>query len=262
MRATHNRASGQLGTEASPLFIQSITRPESPEDAEHKKYERHEKPTLDRGLTYATWLLSVVTALLAVFTGLMWWATYKLGRDAKEQGRSIIVSERAYVKISHVGHGIELITPDVGQPYRRIVFEIKNWGKTPSSVTDVRIGIERIEYGQLLGNPFPFRESERDSFPNAFLVPSESFRIVKYLPNGDYQSGEKAIWVFAHVDYVDAFGGKWRSGYARIYQDRSDENLVYNSESRDNFDRAREPGDGTDWNDEHKDARTKLHIAT
>ena len=81
---TKSAANEARGTEADPLFIRSIAAPESSDDAKHKEYERHEKPSLDRRLTIGTELLAAFTFFLFVFTAGLFWVTYKLSREAKK----------------------------------------------------------------------------------------------------------------------------------------------------------------------------------
>ena len=67
----------QKGTEQSLILEKTISAPDSPEDAAHKQYEQHEKPMLDRWLTYSTVALAISTFLLFLFT-------YRLSRDARK----------------------------------------------------------------------------------------------------------------------------------------------------------------------------------
>lgn len=93
----------QKSTEQSPILVKSISAPDSPEDAAHKQYEHHEKPTLDRWLTYSTVALASFTFFLFVFTAALWWVTYRLSRDARkvatrqtgEMQRALALSETA-----------------------------------------------------------------------------------------------------------------------------------------------------------------------
>ena len=83
-QSTRDRHHETRGTEESPLFVKSISGPESASDAAHKQYEHQEKPSIDRRLTFATEVLAGFTGVLMFFTGGMWFATYRLSRDAKK----------------------------------------------------------------------------------------------------------------------------------------------------------------------------------
>jgi hypothetical protein len=74
------------GTASAPIFVQSIPGPQSEFDSAHFQYERQEKPALDRRLTISTEFLAFFTLVLAIFTALMWVATYKLAKHAKTTG--------------------------------------------------------------------------------------------------------------------------------------------------------------------------------
>jgi len=76
------------GTESAPIFVKSIPAPENEAETRHKEYERNEKPSLDRGLTYGTYALSAFTFLLFCFTAALWWVTYRLSKEAKTTGEA------------------------------------------------------------------------------------------------------------------------------------------------------------------------------
>ncbi len=87
-QTTQNRAKEQPGIESNSFVVKSIPNQESKDDADYKKYEHHEKPTLDRYMTWGTVSLAVFTFLLFCFTAALWWVTYRLSKDAR------ITSER------------------------------------------------------------------------------------------------------------------------------------------------------------------------
>jgi len=76
----------QRGTENAPLYVKSIPSPESEAEAAHRQYEYHEKPALDRRLTYSTIALAAFTLLLFIFTAALWWVTLQLSRQARAEG--------------------------------------------------------------------------------------------------------------------------------------------------------------------------------
>lgn len=216
--------------------------------------ERHEKL-----------LIVAATITIAWFTGTLWRATdrlwqagekqigvsqkaadaAKLAADANNaQARFFKSAERAYVKISHRDPGIRM---EEDSDCCEIIFEVRNWGRTPGEVTDVVIGYKLLEFGKKLDVPYPFSNAERESFPNAFLVANEAFFISKHIKKSQFLNVDKQLWVFGYVDYIDAFGDRWRGGYARKFVDQKGNNLVYNTESRENFDHKRKKPDGQDW---------------
>jgi hypothetical protein len=87
-QAAQNPTSEQKGTEQNPIFVKSLPSPQSESDTRHKEYEHHEKPTLERFMGWGTLALAIFTGLLFVFTAGLWWVTYRLSRDAREEGKS------------------------------------------------------------------------------------------------------------------------------------------------------------------------------
>ncbi len=177
------------------------------------------------------------------------------------QTQSAMDAERAYVKLSHLEPGIERLNDRSSV----VKIEVKNWGRTPAHITDVIIGFKKLDFGTPLPIPYPYPDAQRESFPNGFLVPNELLYVHQHVGTQQVLDTSKQLWVFGHVDYVDIFDRRWRGGYARKYVNRSDNNLIYNTEDRDNFDRERTPDEGRDWNEESiaaYNARKKASVAT
>ena len=80
---TQQGAKVERGTFDAPIFVSSVPAPVSDADARHKEYEHHEKPTLDRWLTYSTGALAAFTLGLAIYTAKLFRATVALSQDAK-----------------------------------------------------------------------------------------------------------------------------------------------------------------------------------
>lgn len=74
---------GQRGSDKNPITIKIIPSPDAEAKAAQEQQYRNEKATEDKWLANATIWLAAITTLLAIFTGLLWWATYKLVREAK-----------------------------------------------------------------------------------------------------------------------------------------------------------------------------------
>jgi hypothetical protein len=88
------------GTLQNPLFVRTVPDVESESDAAHKRYEQQEKPSLDRGIAYATYALAFSTVLLTGFTGLMWHATYQLALLSKANAEKQAADTRDSLAIS------------------------------------------------------------------------------------------------------------------------------------------------------------------
>ena len=70
----------------APLRIEGeIVARRSKEDAEADAESEKAKAGSDSQLIKATWALVACTAALFIATGFLWWATYKLGKDAKAE---------------------------------------------------------------------------------------------------------------------------------------------------------------------------------
>ena len=60
------------GTRELPIVIETVVAAKTQAEIDHQNYERHEKPTLDRWLTWATVALAGITGVLAYFTYGLW----------------------------------------------------------------------------------------------------------------------------------------------------------------------------------------------
>lgn len=263
-----NTAQSQPQPAQSPVTAQPIPKNATPENT-NKDSEK--PPSGDARAvaefksfvaTYNNFWVALLMAVIAGVQALFFWRQLKRMREsnatankmaqvALNQSETSMTTERAYVRIGHKLPGVEHAHVN---NYFQVNFEIKNRGRTPANVTDVMTNACRLDYGVGLPSPFVYRQETRESFPNAFLVTDEAFELTRSFPAGNKANGpipnDKQLWVYGHVDYIDVFGKRWRSGYARKFIDRIGENLVYNTEQQDNFDRERMPGDGIDWTPE------------
>lgn len=262
-------AHNPLGSDKNPLVIRAADPVKTIEQVEQGRREREEKAANDRGLVLWTIVLAGATIVLAfVAAGQLWmfWTQLKLmtktakaagvaAEAAKTSAGAVMLAERAYVKMSHVPPGVQWLEGE--KESFRIEMEVKNYGRTPASVTDVKIGTKSLENGVLLQEPFPY--PAREFSPNAFLVPNEAFfHDGHFQLRGenlvDVKAGSRKLWVFGQVDYIDTFGTRHRSGYVRTYisivDDGQRNNLFYMAEARYNYDRRRKPGEGNDWNEQ------------
>jgi len=259
-------ADSQQGTEKNPLVVKRLDAEETAERRQQQAAEREEKSALERRMVFWTWILAVTTIILACIAGgqlemfrrqlgLMRKATSEAGDAAKAANTSAnatMLAERAYVKMSHVPPGVRWF--EKNQELCQVEVEVKNFGRTPASVTDVKIWAKLLDNGNLLQEPFHY--PHRDFTPNAFLVPNEAFFHQGHFPlRGqnltDTKCGAKKLWIYGHVDYIDTFGVRYRGGYVRVYNHMVDDgkqnNLFYMPEAIYNYDRPREQGEGNDW---------------
>ena len=219
-------------------------------DRKHEEEKTHNEALI----AYGTWALAVITFFLFIATYRLYKITVRLAADAKSasdrQFDSQVAAERGYAKVSHLVPGVRIQKEN---KFFYVDFEIKNWGRTPIHVTDVRFDHTALEYGTPLPTPFPFRNARRESFPNGFLVPGESMFVRDKPFTLLGEKGLKVVdgtiqrWIFAHVYYADVFGKRWVGGYVRKYvriiDDGLKNNLLVDTEAIYDFDRAHNNGD-------------------
>ena len=198
----------QRGTEVAPLFVKSIPSLENEAEAAHKAYERHEKPALDRRLTIGTELLAFFTCLLFCFTAALWMATQKLVKDANKSAERQL---RAYLNVTNV---YAVWSADVDDRNRPVTINVdfKNSGQTPahavtcwmrteSSAAEPAIfGRPPIEHPDCVGVEGPGQKNHISAIRR--LVTDEFDEVDEVQV---WQRGEKALYVWGQIDYVDAF---------------------------------------------------------
>ena len=155
-QAQQQSANIERGTLNSPIFVHGIPADVSDADARHKAYEHHEKPSLDRWLTYSTVALAFFTLGLAIYTARLFRATVGLSRDAKsasanqakEAAASLAVAQRTIdVAISAQRPWLAIDRPLPRTPFRwhpeggRITAEItvRNVGQRPAFGVSVEV---------------------------------------------------------------------------------------------------------------------------
>ncbi len=221
--------------------------PKEPEPVAEELAERNLQT--QQWVAYAAIAQAVLT-LIAIF---LIWRTLLATKDAvKEAARASEAAvntvadmqraERAYVTISHKPPGLDLQFAD---GHAKVVIEVKNFGRTPATVTAVHLELQRFEDE----NPPPdqpvYCPDKLHSKSGSFLVTNGSFFRGQILPiPGGDKRGD--LWLFGYVDYVDVFDQRHRGGYARVYTPGSDDpsipaeernNLVFVSEPDWNYDR-------------------------
>lgn len=183
---------------------------------------------------------------------------------ALNQSNSVMLAERAYIKMSHRKPGFVLVSKN---QFAWLTPQIKNYGNTPGEITDALMSIAILPNLEALPNvPAYVRAENHPVGAQAFLVSGEELGIPFPFSLGrqaisEIESATKLLFVFGYVDYVDAFKIPHRAGYGRIYEPqneiranfRSDEdfegrnNLVYITKRNYNYDRERTPDEGCDW---------------
>lgn len=96
----NNSNAEQRGSDTSTITVKILPAPDADSKAAQEEKHRNEKSIQDEKLADATVWLARITAALAVFTGLLWLATYRLARDAKRTAERQATEMKESLKIS------------------------------------------------------------------------------------------------------------------------------------------------------------------
>jgi hypothetical protein len=165
------------------------------------------------------------TVVLAISTIGLWIATYAAGKRADSVIRT---AERAYVKMSHTRPGISFLRDGGIQ----VNIEVKNYGRTPTTVTDMVLQCVFVETGSGRQWPTkpPYHRGVDHAEAKAFLVTDDHVFTPHSWPKEHFpeafldkvRAGTGSLCVFGYVDYTDAFNAKQRGGYGRWFDWRRD----------------------------------------
>lgn len=198
----------------------------------------------DRAIT------SLSTFVIAIFTIVLAFATGILVKMAGQQEMTSKTIERAYVQMSHVSApdnpGLE-VTKATGKCV--VHMSVKNYGNTPARVTRVFMTHRVLPDGQDLPDEphYSKLKDEPIELPvEAFLVKNSEF-ISRYLfkvATDDVallDDGQKLLFVYGYVDYIDQFQRRHRGGYARRYKaNLAVNNLIFVAKPKYNYDQKQE----------------------
>jgi hypothetical protein len=140
------------------------------------------------------------TIALAIATGLLWWATTNLVRDAKEASQRQL---RAYVYLDITGRKYP---PPPNTPNRfAISFEIKNSGTTWAR--SVRIKFDRV-IDPSTADPFDAVKWNEIEAPPTIIGPGQRFDLqlpeLQFSEQREVAENKKAIYYVVWVTYEDA----------------------------------------------------------
>jgi hypothetical protein len=225
-------APDQRGTEQSPFIVKILPGPQSeqqtatnPKDKTNESSSEERLANFTKGLFYATLALAGI-ALLQLFV--FGWQGIQLRRTVD----AVVRSERAFVKMSHPPPGIR---PEANTGLFWFEIEIKNFGRTPATVSDVLLNRLVLPKGDVLPAIPPY-ERQSGSIPRAFLAADEGMfyrRVYQITPEEmiavkDHQSD---LYLIGYVDYTDQFKKRHRAGYARVYRPAIDDRASYRTDA-------------------------------
>ncbi len=241
----------EVGTKNNPVVVEVLPPGDAAERARAEKEDRDAKRKTDDELSRYTGQLAAYTEDLAAYTLVL--AALGGGQILIIIAQVVLVwrqeaatktIERAYVKMSHTDPG--LIWFDVGGDFL-LEMKVENFGNTPADVTDVLLRPIVLDAAETLPRSPPYeRQGTEESF-HTCLVKRDYFLYRRPEPlttscHDDIIAGRKVLYVFGYVDYVDKFGQRHRSGYARRYipyatSQAGGNNLAFVSQPGYNYDR-------------------------
>jgi hypothetical protein len=212
--------------------------------------------------------LLIVTTALAFYTYELWGSTKDLVEKTEETARTEL---RAYVKASPCPPGIQIgsSTQISGMEGLTCNLEIRNYGQTPATVTDVITKAVILTKTDKLPQIPEYGEAGNSGLFGTFLVKDESFFKLygEFAPIGtnigNVKTGEIILYFYGYVDYIDAFRQRHRGGFGRVFYPAIDDrslykteedftkrcNLIFLSQGGYNYDRPRKKGEGNDWDE-------------
>jgi hypothetical protein len=207
------------------------------------------------------WLTAVATVLgvlAAVFTlrklTEQTEATRHAANAARKSADTAALAERAYFDLAHDSGLTYASTATPGQFAIRVKMRVTNKGRTPATVSDAVVGFKVASrlHGQGAAYRGPYSRANKHS-PWAYMVPGKSFFFigddtVTHAQFMGLHAGTTKLYVLGYVDYLDCFEERRRTGYARVFKPKATgNNLAFFKTAGYNYDRARERGEGKDW---------------
>lgn len=161
----------QRGSDALPVAVKIIASEEAKAEARDEKQHRRESAAQEKRVADATYALAGVTTVLAIFTGGLFWATYRLAKDARdtsvrqasEMQRSLKIAEDSAAAAMKSANVADLALTAVERPYILVrdrpvishstprwgetknlsaLFAIKNYGKLPAAIREVHMIVD------------------------------------------------------------------------------------------------------------------------
>lgn len=212
-------AKEQRGSDANPISVKVL--PAQDVEADARKREEDNKRDAywasrvegEHRIGTATWALFWVTFALAGFTAALWWATYRLMREAKDTSKKQL---RAYV---FVKPELPINIPKMEEWHTRgMKFLMHNNGQTPAfnlqqltiialKEKDIQIKLDavKMEDGGSSLVLTPGMHSEQMMRATAPIVAED---IAKF------RAGTHAVYVWGEAHYKDVFGEHHVTRYA------------------------------------------------
>jgi hypothetical protein len=145
--------------------------------------------------------------------------------------------------MSHTPPGVNFLQAE-GGAMAVVRVKVKNYGRTPADITNV---VLTHHIGQTENDlpPVPCQPPTNHVPTAYFLVAGMNFFHtapafhISASDLNDIHTGEKFLWVYGYVEYVDRFGECHRGGYGRRYRASDVNNLIFETAPRYNYDEDR-----------------------
>jgi len=242
------------GTEQRPLVVEQIPAPKRPSDVAREDAEAAARTYHESVTAYATLGLTAVTALLAIFTFLLWYANRKLvlgaettaERQAREMQASIAEATRSATAVEQLAEATKRnasLMSDILHKQMRAYLAIQpgggvyqdehnsfgsypvilNTGLSPARNVSHRVAAAILDANTPRDYPFP---DPPMVFQNdATLAAHQSFTLTAVVQQR-YEADEVAaimkgdnrrLFVWGIVTYDDVFGGHWETRFCHHF---------------------------------------------
>ena len=165
------------------------------------------------------WLIGWSTIATGAFTLALAVFTYRLWTSGEKHSERQL---RAYVLVEKGGVG-NFIAGEV--PYAKVRF--RNSGQTPASQISVMITMDLCKFPRPNFEPFSGDDSRRSRGPigpeTKFTIPVALKRTIDLEERAKVVCGDKAIYVFGRVDYMDVFERKQWTTFRFIVRGRGED---------------------------------------
>lgn len=194
----------QRGSASHPVFVQSVPGVESPDETNHRKYEHHEKPTLERLMGWGTFWLAVFTLLLVISTAVLATFTFFLWQDSMKAFAS---ANRPKIKVRHIWPTGELWSDEK----LNVMIQVVNIGLHPAKIIELSMRTEIFMVDRPLPSP-PKYEVAFKSTVEIFLNNGDSAnlpcqeRTISPDDNDSLRNRRTRLCCFGYITYTDKLG--------------------------------------------------------
>lgn len=200
-------------SERMPLFVQLVPTFEDKVSPGKNEKDKLDTGNQDEKLVTATYVLAGITAVLALFTAGLWYATYRLVKEAKETARAQL---RAYISC----------TPDYIFNFSRVVpaemrYTSENYGLTPARKYRWTARVDILPYPLPPNFNFPALPPIREGTFALHTKQSVQTSVFAERPFSDQEirdvsaNNGRRIYCYGITKYEDTFGHEHTTKFCR-----------------------------------------------